>query len=52
MPVPCFAVLNSDGLEYSITPVGASNMADAIRMGSEVYRWLKESIEEKLGAAG
>ncbi|RDL37125.1 uncharacterized protein BP5553_04558 [Venustampulla echinocandica] len=51
MPVPFFTVLDSDGLEYSIAPVGASNMTDAIRMGSETYRCLREALEEKLGAA-
>jgi len=38
--------------EIMIAPVGADTMAEAIRMGSEVYQQLKKVITRKFGASG
>ena len=60
MPVPFFNVLNG-GVhsgssmpfqETMIAPVGASSMAEAVRMGSEVYQKLKKVITSKFGPTG
>ncbi|KZF22001.1 enolase [Xylona heveae TC161] len=59
MPVPFFNVLNG-GVhsgntmafqEFMIAPVGAKSMAQAVRMGSEVYQELKKVIKQKFGSA-
>ncbi|KAF4634933.1 hypothetical protein G7Y89_g3164 [Cudoniella acicularis] len=49
MPVPFFTILNGDGVEYTIAPTGATNMASAIKMGTETYNSLKQALEDKLG---
>ncbi|OIJ35992.1 phosphopyruvate hydratase [Rothia kristinae] len=56
LPVPCFNVLNGgvhaanplDFQEFMICPLGAPNIAEAVRAGSEIYSALKK----KLAAAG
>jgi len=59
MPVPFFNVLNG-GVhsgntmafqEIMLAPVGATSMAEAVRMGAETYHTLKKVITEKFGAA-
>lgn len=62
MPVPFFNVLNGGAhsgnamafQEFMIAPVGASSIAEAVRMGAETYHQLKEVIVKKWGpsAAG
>lgn len=60
MPVPFFNVLNGgvhsgNGMafqEFMIAPVGASSMADAVRMGAEVYQKLKEVVRTRYGSSG
>lgn len=55
LPWPMMNVLNggrhaawaSDIQEYMIIPKSATTMADSIRMGSEVYSFLKEVLKEK-----
>jgi len=55
MPVPMMNVLNGgchadssvDFQEYMIMPVGASNIHEAIRMGSEIFHHLKKVLKEK-----
>ena len=60
MPVPFFNVLNG-GVhsgnkmafqETMFAPVGASSIAEAIQMGSEVYQELKRVITESFGPSG
>jgi len=60
MPVPFFNVLNG-GVhsgntiafqDFMIAPVGAKSMAEAVRMGAEVYQELKKIVAEKYGPAG
>lgn len=60
MPVPFFNILNG-GVhsgnnmafqETMVAPVGASSMAEAIQIGSEVYQHLKEVIIENFGPSG
>ena len=54
MPVPMMNVLNGgshadssvDMQEFMIVPVGAPTMADAVRMGAEVFHALAERAEE------
>ncbi|HYN30368.1 MAG TPA: phosphopyruvate hydratase [Dermatophilaceae bacterium] len=56
MPVPCFNVLNGgahapnalDFQEFMISPLGAANMAEAVRAGAEVYT----ALRKRLAAAG
>ena len=56
MPVPCFNVLNGgahapnalDFQEFMISPLGAPNMAEAVRAGAEVYT----ALRKRLSAAG
>lgn len=58
MPVPFFNVLNGgvhsgNGIafqDFLIAPIGASSMADAVLMGTEVYQALKEVVRENYGA--
>ncbi len=60
MPLPMFNILNGgkhadnnlDVQEYMILPVGASDFATAVRMGSEVYHSLKKVLNEKGLATG
>lgn len=55
MPLPMMNILNggqhanfsSDIQEYMIMPIGASNISEAIRMGSEVYASLKQVLKKK-----
>ncbi|PFH35560.1 enolase 1 [Besnoitia besnoiti] len=57
MPVPFFNVINGgehagNGLalqEFLIAPVGAPNIREAIRYGSETYHHLKAVIKQKYG---
>ena len=54
LPVPMFNVLNggahasgsTDFQEFMIVPVGFEKFAVALRAGSEIYRHLKETLEE------
>lgn len=57
MPVPFFNVLNG-GMhsgntmafqEFMIAPLGANNMTEAVRIGSEVYHSLKKVVAKKYG---
>ena len=56
MPVPCFNVLNGgahapnalDFQEFMISPLGAPNVAEAVRAGAEVYA----ALRKRLTAAG
>ncbi len=56
IPVPCFNVLNGgahapnalDFQEFMISPLGASNVAEAVRAGAEVYA----ALRKRLAAAG
>ncbi|MBC2724257.1 phosphopyruvate hydratase [Desulfosporosinus sp.] len=55
LPVPLMNILNGgkhadnnvDIQEFMIMPVGASNFAEALRMGTEVYHSLKAVLKEK-----
>ena len=55
MPIPMMNVLNggrhavgsTDMQEYMIMPVGAPNVAEAVRWGSEVFHILGSMLEEK-----
>ncbi len=55
LPMPMMNVINggahadwsTDFQEYMIVPVGGDNMADAIRMGAEVFQNLKEILKAK-----
>ena len=54
MPVPMMNVVNGgqhadsnvDMQEFMLMPIGAPNIADAIRMGSEVFHALAAGAEE------
>jgi enolase len=55
LPVPMMNVLNGgahadnklDFQEFMIVPVGARSFAEALRMGSEVYHHLKQSLHDR-----
>ena len=55
MPMPMMNVMNggahadwsTDFQEYMIIPRGAENIADAVRMGAEVFHLLKEVLKER-----
>ena len=55
LPVPMMNVLNGgvhadnrlDFQEFMIVPVGASSFREALRMGSEVYHHLKQTLHEQ-----
>ena len=55
LPMPMMNVMNggahadwsTDFQEYMIVPVGAENMADAVRMGAEVFHQLKNVLKER-----
>lgn len=55
LPVPHFTILTggvlaSNGLpfqEYSIMPTGASSFVDAMKIGTEIYRYVKNVIRSK-----
>ncbi len=56
MPVPMFNILNggahanwqgTDLQEFMIAPVGASDMREALRWGSEIYHTLKSVLKDK-----
>ncbi|XP_073956711.1 enolase-like [Choristoneura fumiferana] len=57
LPVPAFNVINGGShagnklamQEFMILPTGASSFTEAMRMGSEVYHFLKKIIKEKFG---
>lgn len=57
LPVPHFTVLTggtlaSNGLpfqEYLLMPTGAPTFAEAMRMGTEIYAFIKNSIKTKFG---
>lgn len=57
LPVPHFTILtggilSSNGLpfqEYIIMPTGTSSFAEAMRMGTEIYRYVKNIITSKYG---
>ena len=60
LPVPLMNILNGgshadnnvDVQEFMILPVGASNFAEAIRQGAEIYHGLKSVLREKGLATG
>ncbi len=61
MPVPMFNILNggihanwqgTDFQEFMIVPVGASNFAEALRWGSEVYHALKKVLKDSGHSVG
>jgi len=55
LPMPMMNVMNggehadwaTDFQEYMIVPIGAGNIADAVRMGAEVFHALKKILKEK-----
>ncbi len=55
IPMPMMNVINggahaswsTDFQEYMIVPKGASNIADAVRMGSEIFHTLKDVLKER-----
>ncbi len=55
LPIPMMNIMNggkhanwaTDIQEYMIMPVGAKSMAQAVRMGAEVYGRLKEVLKDK-----
>lgn len=55
LPMPMMNVMNggahadwsTDFQEYMIVPVGAENIADAVRMGAEVFHKLKKILKER-----
>ena len=55
LPLPMMNVMNggehaawaTDFQEYMIIPIGAENMADAVRMGAEVFHALKTVLAER-----
>nr|ADK98422.1 enolase II [Antheraea pernyi] len=57
LPVPHFTILTggilaSNGLpfqEYTIMPTGASTFVEAMRIGTEIYRYVKNVIAKKYG---
>ncbi|GAB2300672.1 hypothetical protein Dimus_034706 [Dionaea muscipula] len=57
LPVPAFNVINGGShagnklamQEFMILPVGASSFKEAMKMGSEVYHYLKNVIKKKYG---
>ncbi|WP_083404101.1 phosphopyruvate hydratase [Curtobacterium sp. MCBA15_005] len=60
MPVPHFNVLNGgahaanklDFQEFMIAPVNASSMADAVRIGADVYHALAGLVRDRFGSLG
>ncbi|KAI5080056.1 hypothetical protein GOP47_0005535 [Adiantum capillus-veneris] len=57
LPVPAFNVINGGShagnklamQEFMILPTGASSFSEAMKMGSEVYHYLKSVIKKKYG---
>ncbi|KAI8430682.1 hypothetical protein MSG28_000877 [Choristoneura fumiferana] len=57
LPVPHFTlltggILSSNGLpfqEYGIMPTGASSFAEAMKMGTEIYHYVKDVVKNKYG---
>ncbi|KAJ3023723.1 phosphopyruvate hydratase [Thoreauomyces humboldtii] len=57
LPVPSFNVINGGShagnklamQEFMIMPTGASSFTEAMKMGSEVYHYLKADIKKKYG---
>lgn len=55
MPMPMMNVMNggahadwsTDFQEYMIVPVGAENIAEAVRMGAEIFHTLKNILKER-----
>jgi enolase len=55
LPIPLLNIMNggkhadwaTDIQEYMILPIGAKSMAEAMRMGAEVYDCLKEVLKDK-----
>jgi len=60
MPVPHFNVLNGgahaanalDFQEFMIAPVSATSMADAVRIGADVYHGLAAIVRDRFGSLG
>ncbi|WP_270241464.1 phosphopyruvate hydratase [Rothia kristinae] len=60
MPVPHFNVLNGgahaanklDFQEFMIAPVAATSMADAVRIGADVYHALATLVRDRFGSLG
>src|SRR5213076_905029 len=54
LPVPMMNIINGgvhadnpiDFQEFMIVPVGAPTLADAVRMGSEVFHMLKKALKD------
>lgn len=57
LPVPHFTILtggilSSNGLpfqEYGIMPTGASSFSEAMKMGTEIYHYVKDVVKNKYG---
>nr|ADH95417.1 enolase [Steinernema carpocapsae] len=57
LPVPAFNVINGGShagnklamQEFMILPVGAKSFKEAMRMGSEIYHYLKSEIKKRYG---
>ncbi|XP_063372451.1 enolase-like isoform X2 [Cydia amplana] len=57
LPVPHLTILtggilSTNGLpfqEYCVMPTGATNFSDAMRMGTEIYHYVKQVVKEKYG---
>ncbi len=55
MPVPMMNIINGgehadnsiDIQEFMIMPIGAKNLADAVRVGSEIFHTLKKALSDK-----
>ena len=55
LPVPMMNIINGgmhadnnlDIQEFMITPIGASNISDAVRYGSEIFHSLKSRLKSK-----
>ncbi len=55
MPVPMMNIINGgehadnpiDIQEFMIMPIGAANIADAVRIGSEIFHTLQKALSEK-----
>jgi len=60
LPVPMMNIINGgehadnpiDFQEFMIMPVGAASIADAVRMGSEIFHTLKKGLHDKGLATG
>ncbi|XP_063394170.1 enolase-like [Cydia fagiglandana] len=57
LPVPHITILTGGSLstnglpfqEYCVMPTGATNFSDAMRMGTDIYHYVKQVVNEKYG---